>query len=612
MSKLGINTGSTPNAGDGDTLLVGAIKINENFDEIYNFLGDGVNLDVAIWDKRSTGITTTLSVGIGTTNVTSRLTVSGDGKFTGIVTAITFNGQINSGFGTISDFTNTNSNITNLTGTAATITTYFGTDLTVTNTTTTNLNAISIIGSASTITNSNSTNSNITNANISNIVGSSATISSISSNIITANSLTGISCTITNLTVTNSNINNLISSNINCSGVSSLPNIINDNIFSTGIITATSFSTGATGTAINITTNSITGPSTIIIDPETIGDNVGIVRIKGDLYVDGEQFVVSSSNIELADFNVGIATSVGTNLLLDGAGIGIGSTNIKKTILYHFSSDSWKLSENVNLNSGKSYKIDDTEILTSDQLTIANILSVGIVTISTLNNTNLTTQNANLTNLIGTSSTITSLNCSTVTTNNLVSTSSTITTLNSTDCTVSTLNSNSLNIIGVSTLSGITTVSNGTLFAQEVSISGISTFKSSVTFKDNINFDDDNYINLGSPNSFRVYHASSEFAGGQSSQVRDISGSFPLILGAKEVKLTDETGLIEYSVASTGGLSVSGTVSANQLNVSGISTYSSDVNVGVDTSVGIILSSPNGTRYRIIVMDDGTLDTIAI
>jgi len=204
MSKLGINTGSTPNAGDGDTLLVGAIKINENFDEIYNFLGDGVNLDVAIWDKRSTGITTTLSVGIGTTNVTSRLTVSGDGKFTGIVTATTFNGQINSGFGTISDFTNTNSNITNLTGTAATITTYFGTDLTVTNTTTTNLNAISIIGSASTITNSNNTNSNITNANITNIVGSSATISSVSSNIITTDTLTGTSCTITNLTVTNS------------------------------------------------------------------------------------------------------------------------------------------------------------------------------------------------------------------------------------------------------------------------------------------------------------------------------------------------------------------------------------------------------------------------
>jgi hypothetical protein len=612
MSKLGINTGSTPNAGDGDTLLVGAIKINENFDEIYNFLGDGVNLDVAIWDKRSTGITTTLSVGIGTTNVTSRLTVSGDGKFTGIVTATTFNGQINSGFGTISDFTNTNSNITNLTGTAATITTYFGTDLTVTNTTTTNLNAISIIGSASTITNSNNTNSNITNANITNIVGSSATISSVSSNIITTDTLTGTSCTITNLTVTNSNVNDLISSNINCSGISTLPNIINDNIFSTGIITATSFSTGATGTAINITANSITGPSTIIIDPETIGDNVGIIRIKGDLYVDGDQFIVSSSNIELADFNVGIATSVGTNLLLDGAGIGIGSTNITKTILYHFSSDSWKLSENLNLNSGKSYKIGDSEILSSDQLTITNISSIGIGTISTLNSTDLTTQNANIASLTGTSSTITSLNCSSVTTDNLVGTLSTITTLNSTDCIVSTLNSNSLNVIGVSTLSGITTVSNGTLFAQEVSISGISTFESTVTFKDNINFDDDKYINLGSPNSFRVYHASSEFAGGQSSQVRDISGSFPLILGAKEVKLTDETGLIEYSVASTGGLSVSGTVSSNQLNVSGISTYSSDVNVGVDTSVGIILSSPNGTRYRIIVMDDGTLDTIAI
>ena len=34
MSKLGINTGSTPNDGTGDNLLSGAIKINSNFDAV--------------------------------------------------------------------------------------------------------------------------------------------------------------------------------------------------------------------------------------------------------------------------------------------------------------------------------------------------------------------------------------------------------------------------------------------------------------------------------------------------------------------------------------------------------------------------------------------------
>jgi hypothetical protein len=44
MAKLGINTGSTPNDGTGDTLLAAALKINQNFDEIYTTFGDGFSL----------------------------------------------------------------------------------------------------------------------------------------------------------------------------------------------------------------------------------------------------------------------------------------------------------------------------------------------------------------------------------------------------------------------------------------------------------------------------------------------------------------------------------------------------------------------------------------
>lgn len=54
MAKLGISTGSAPNDGTGDTLLLGADKINSNFDELYNFLGDGVSLS---------GIVTSLTAG---------------------------------------------------------------------------------------------------------------------------------------------------------------------------------------------------------------------------------------------------------------------------------------------------------------------------------------------------------------------------------------------------------------------------------------------------------------------------------------------------------------------------------------------------------------------
>jgi hypothetical protein len=46
MSKLGINTGTTPNDGTGDTLLDAVIKINRNFNEIYNTIGNGTNLGI--------------------------------------------------------------------------------------------------------------------------------------------------------------------------------------------------------------------------------------------------------------------------------------------------------------------------------------------------------------------------------------------------------------------------------------------------------------------------------------------------------------------------------------------------------------------------------------
>lgn len=46
MTRVGIFTGSVPNDGLGDSLLTGAIKVNSNFLEIYNYLGNGNDLGV--------------------------------------------------------------------------------------------------------------------------------------------------------------------------------------------------------------------------------------------------------------------------------------------------------------------------------------------------------------------------------------------------------------------------------------------------------------------------------------------------------------------------------------------------------------------------------------
>ena len=48
MAKQIINVGSTPNDGNGDSLRQGALKIINNFDEIYSALGDGNEITAAV------------------------------------------------------------------------------------------------------------------------------------------------------------------------------------------------------------------------------------------------------------------------------------------------------------------------------------------------------------------------------------------------------------------------------------------------------------------------------------------------------------------------------------------------------------------------------------
>ena len=82
MAKQTINIGSSANDGTGTTIRAGGDLINDNFNEIYNYLGDGTNLNSALFtivDESSTE--SSINVGerlaiTGGTNVTT--TASGD------------------------------------------------------------------------------------------------------------------------------------------------------------------------------------------------------------------------------------------------------------------------------------------------------------------------------------------------------------------------------------------------------------------------------------------------------------------------------------------------------------------------------------------------------
>ena len=112
MAFQGINTGSAPNDGTGDTLLVGGIKVNSNFTELYNLLGNGSTLAVGVVTSTGdasgvTGITTLIQAGsnisvttnsgistIAYTGVANTANISANTvNVSGIVTATSFNGS---------------------------------------------------------------------------------------------------------------------------------------------------------------------------------------------------------------------------------------------------------------------------------------------------------------------------------------------------------------------------------------------------------------------------------------------------------------------------------------------------------------------------------------
>ena len=89
----------------------------------------------------------------------------------------------------------------------------------------------------------------------------------------------------------------------------------------TGIASATTLSTGAVGTGINIGVSSITGPAEILIDPAGVGDNTGTVRIAGDLQVDGTTVTLDTTVTEVDKLEVGANnTTVGVAITQSGSG----------------------------------------------------------------------------------------------------------------------------------------------------------------------------------------------------------------------------------------------------------------------------------------------------
>lgn len=149
---------------------------------------------------------------------------------------------------------------------------------------------------------------------------------------------------------------------------------------------STKFETTGIGVSISNGGNNnatIAGPATLTLDPAGVGDNTGVVVIKGDLQVDGTQTIVNSTIVTVEDKNITLGSGSLNDAAADTGGITLESGDGNKTFNWINSTDSWTSSENFDIANTKTYKIAGTDVLTSTSLG-TNVTTSFLTTVGTL------------------------------------------------------------------------------------------------------------------------------------------------------------------------------------------------------------------------------------
>lgn len=167
-----------------------------------------------------------------------------------------------------------------------------------------------------------------------------------------------------------------------------------------------------TGSALK-TLNDITVGGNIVADADenksifagvtsntiTIGGAGSTVTVAGNLTVQGTTTTVDSTTVTIEDKNVQLAKSTGSVdiALLDGGGIDLGSGSVVQW-RYNNGSTAWKSNVDVDVASTKVYKINGTEVLSSNTLGsgIVNSSLTSVGTLSSLTVTGLTQLSGNV------------------------------------------------------------------------------------------------------------------------------------------------------------------------------------------------------------------------
>ena len=149
---------------------------------------------------------------------------------------------------------------------------------------------------------------------------------------------------------------------------------INYRLDATNRIVNTADSTNASGLTNQLIDNNFNTLNQRKVEQDANGN----VIISGDLTVNGTTTTVNSTTVSVDDKNIELG-SVGTptNATADGGGITLkGATD--KTFNWVNATASWTSSENLDLASGKSYKIANTDVLTASTV-LGKAVPAGVI-----------------------------------------------------------------------------------------------------------------------------------------------------------------------------------------------------------------------------------------
>lgn len=157
------------------------------------------------------------------------------------------------------------------------------------------------------------------------------------------------------------------------------------------LATPTTINIGALATALNLgaTSGTTTVKNNLVVDGgSTFTANVDFTQsvvIGGDLTVNGSLTAINSTTLQVEDKNIELGTVPGgtpTNATANGGGITLlGDTS--KTIIWDSTYANWTSSENWNIASGKTFKINNVDVLSSTTLG-AGIIYSSLTTLGTI------------------------------------------------------------------------------------------------------------------------------------------------------------------------------------------------------------------------------------